>query len=129
MSEDESVAEYNERVLEIANESFDLGEKIPESKIVECGGVGHYQAECLTFLGKQKKNLRATLSDEDTDDSEEDYGCTNAIIVNIIETDYVVEDEIEDSEEESENNLSFEQLKIKWKNDSEARTIWKDGRK
>ncbi|KAA0039632.1 gag-pol polyprotein [Cucumis melo var. makuwa] len=34
MSEDESVAGYNERVLEIANESFNLGEKIPESKIV-----------------------------------------------------------------------------------------------
>ncbi|KAA0054957.1 putative mitochondrial protein [Cucumis melo var. makuwa] len=34
MSEDETVVEYNERVLEIANESFNLGEKIPESKIV-----------------------------------------------------------------------------------------------
>ena len=29
MSEDEFVAEYNERVLEIVNESFNLGEKIP----------------------------------------------------------------------------------------------------
>ena len=35
MSEDEFVAEYNERVLEIANKSFNLGEKIPESKIVQ----------------------------------------------------------------------------------------------
>ena len=34
MSEDESVAEYNEGVLEITNESFSLGDKIPESKIV-----------------------------------------------------------------------------------------------
>ncbi|KAA0037457.1 gag-pol polyprotein [Cucumis melo var. makuwa] len=34
MSEDESVSDYNERVLEIANESLLLGEKIPESKIV-----------------------------------------------------------------------------------------------
>ena len=34
MSKDESVAEYNERVLEIANGSFNLGEKISESKIV-----------------------------------------------------------------------------------------------
>ena len=34
MSEDEFVAEYNERVLKIANESFNLGEKILESKIV-----------------------------------------------------------------------------------------------
>ncbi|KAA0046817.1 gag-pol polyprotein [Cucumis melo var. makuwa] len=34
MSEDESVSEYNERVLEIANESLLLGEKIPDSMIV-----------------------------------------------------------------------------------------------
>ncbi|KAA0036885.1 gag-pol polyprotein [Cucumis melo var. makuwa] len=31
---DESISEYNERVLEIANESLLLGEKIPDSKIV-----------------------------------------------------------------------------------------------
>ena len=34
MTEDESISEYNERVLEIANDSLLLGEKIPESKIV-----------------------------------------------------------------------------------------------
>ncbi|KAA0038419.1 gag-pol polyprotein [Cucumis melo var. makuwa] len=34
MTEDESVSEYNERVLEIANDSLLLGEKISESKIV-----------------------------------------------------------------------------------------------
>ncbi|KAA0045248.1 gag-pol polyprotein [Cucumis melo var. makuwa] len=34
MTEDESVSEYNERVLEIANDSLLLGEKIHESKIV-----------------------------------------------------------------------------------------------
>ena len=34
MSKDEIVVDYNERVLEIANESFNLGEKIHESKIV-----------------------------------------------------------------------------------------------
>ncbi|KAA0039209.1 gag-pol polyprotein [Cucumis melo var. makuwa] len=34
MTEDESVSEYNERVLEIANDSLLLGEKIPDSKIV-----------------------------------------------------------------------------------------------
>ncbi|TYK04708.1 gag-pol polyprotein [Cucumis melo var. makuwa] len=176
MSEDESVAEYNERVLAIANESFKLGEKIHESKIVRKvlrslsgkfdmkvtaieeahditklkldelfgslltfemiisnrenkngkGGVRHYQAECPTFKRKQKKNFCAILSDEDTDDSEEDDGCTNAFIVNNTETDSVVEDEIDDSEEESENDLSFEQLKIQWKKNSEARAIQKE---
>ncbi|KAA0048309.1 gag-pol polyprotein [Cucumis melo var. makuwa] len=34
MSDDESVSNYNERLLEIANESLLLREKIPESKIV-----------------------------------------------------------------------------------------------
>ncbi|KAA0035023.1 gag-pol polyprotein [Cucumis melo var. makuwa] len=34
MTEDESVFDYNKRVLEIANESLLLGEKIPDSKIV-----------------------------------------------------------------------------------------------
>ncbi|KAA0066292.1 gag-pol polyprotein [Cucumis melo var. makuwa] len=34
MTKDESVSEYNERVLEIANDSLLLGEKISESKIV-----------------------------------------------------------------------------------------------
>ncbi|KAA0056213.1 putative mitochondrial protein [Cucumis melo var. makuwa] len=34
MTEDESVCDYNKRVLEIANESLLLGEKIPDSKIV-----------------------------------------------------------------------------------------------
>ncbi|TYK23179.1 gag-pol polyprotein [Cucumis melo var. makuwa] len=34
MAEDESVSKYNERVLEIANDSLLLGEKIHESKIV-----------------------------------------------------------------------------------------------
>ncbi|KAA0025370.1 putative mitochondrial protein [Cucumis melo var. makuwa] len=35
MSKDESVSEYNERVLEIANESLLLGETIPNSKIMQ----------------------------------------------------------------------------------------------
>ncbi|KAA0058479.1 gag-pol polyprotein [Cucumis melo var. makuwa] len=34
MTEDESVSDYNKGVLEIANESLMLGEKIPDSKIV-----------------------------------------------------------------------------------------------
>ncbi|TYK02703.1 gag-pol polyprotein [Cucumis melo var. makuwa] len=126
MSKDEIVVDYNERVLEIANESFNLGEKIHESKIVRkvlCSLPGKFdmKAECPMFLRKQKKNFRATLSDEETDDSEEDDGFTKAFIVNIIETDSIAEDE--DSEEESENSLSYEQLKIKWKEDFVARTM------
>ncbi|KAA0053422.1 gag-pol polyprotein [Cucumis melo var. makuwa] len=83
MSEDELVSEYNERVLEIANESLLLGEKIPDSNIVR-------KAECPTFLRRQKKifqkNFRDTLSDEDTDDNEEDNGM-NAFTVHVTEID------------------------------------------
>ncbi|TYK01241.1 gag-pol polyprotein [Cucumis melo var. makuwa] len=174
MTEDESVSKYNERVLEIANDSLLLGENIPKSKIVhkvlrslprkfdmketienqldnevnqdesiahltkqfskmarkfksmnttgktvetdrydgenstrkvndfsqrrnsdhgkkkqdvgrsfrcrECKGFGHYQAECPTFLRRQKKNYYATLSDEDSDDDEVNHGmCCDVI--------------------------------------------------
>lgn len=34
MMEEESIAEFNVRVLNTANESFTLGEKIPQSKFV-----------------------------------------------------------------------------------------------
>ncbi|KAA0048576.1 gag-proteinase polyprotein [Cucumis melo var. makuwa] len=34
MSEEEIIADYNERVLEIANESFNLRKKMPEPKLV-----------------------------------------------------------------------------------------------
>ncbi|KAA0056465.1 uncharacterized protein E6C27_scaffold186G002370 [Cucumis melo var. makuwa] len=49
----------------------------------------------------------------DTDDSEEADGGTNAFIVNIIETDSAIEDESGNFEEEGEDNLSLEQLEIK----------------
>ncbi|TYK29062.1 gag-pol polyprotein [Cucumis melo var. makuwa] len=93
----ESVSEYNERVLEIANESLLLGENIPTSKIV-----------C-----KVLRSLPGKFDMKDTDDSEEADGGTNAFIVNIIETDSAIEDESGNFEEEGEDNLSLEQLEIK----------------
>ncbi|KAA0033858.1 Receptor-like protein 12 [Cucumis melo var. makuwa] len=46
----------------------------------ECKGFGHYQAECPTFLRRQKKNYYATLSDEDSDDDEVNHGmCCDVI--------------------------------------------------
>ncbi|KAA0058259.1 gag-proteinase polyprotein [Cucumis melo var. makuwa] len=48
----------------------------------ECGGVGHYQAECPTFLRKQKKNFRVTLLNEESVDSRDD-GNINAFAVRI----------------------------------------------
>lgn len=35
MNDDESIAEFNVRLLDIANESFALGEKISEERLVK----------------------------------------------------------------------------------------------
>ncbi|KAA0050329.1 gag-proteinase polyprotein [Cucumis melo var. makuwa] len=93
----------------------------------ECGGVGHYQVECSTFLRRQKKNFqknfRATLSNEDIDDNKEDNGM-NAFTVRVTETDS--DDESESSEENYDNELTFEELRVLWKEDNEARAIQKE---
>ncbi|KAA0038179.1 gag-proteinase polyprotein [Cucumis melo var. makuwa] len=74
-------------------------EKEGEGRCFRCRecGVGHYQAECSIFLRRQKKNFRATLSDEDIDNSEDDNGIK-----------------------------AFAELKVLWKEDSEARAIQKE---
>ena len=78
------------------------------------------------FLRRQKKafqkNFRDTLSDEDTDNNEEDNGM-NAFTVHITKTDS--DDESESSEENCDNELTFEELKVLWKEDTKARAIKK----
>ncbi|KAA0060068.1 gag-pol polyprotein [Cucumis melo var. makuwa] len=92
--------------------------KIDQSlKCRECEGYGLYQVECPNFLRRQKKSFSVTLSDDDTNESDEECECTKAFIS------ILSKDEVEDSEEESEDNLSFEQFKIKWKEDSKARAV------
>ncbi|KAA0053613.1 gag-proteinase polyprotein [Cucumis melo var. makuwa] len=90
----------------------------------ECGEVCHYQVECPTFLRRQKKNfqkkIHATLSDEDTNDSEEDNGM-NAFTVRVTKTDF--DDESESSKENCDNELTFEELR---KEDTDARAIQKE---
>lgn len=56
--------------------------------------------KALHFL---KKNFSATLSDEDTNESEEEDGFTNAFIIKLKKTDSIAVDE--DSAKESENCL------------------------
>ncbi|TYK25842.1 gag-pol polyprotein [Cucumis melo var. makuwa] len=157
MSEDKLMPEYNERVLEIANESLLLEEahdittlKLDElfgslltfemaisdrenkkygenttrrnnevsnrrgndygkKKEGECGGVGHYLAECPRSLRRQKKNFRATLSNEDIDDSKDESGM-NAFEACIIEIDFG--DKSECFEENCDEELTFEELKV-----------------
>ncbi|KAA0065372.1 gag-pol polyprotein [Cucumis melo var. makuwa] len=91
-------------------------------KFRECGGVDHYQAECPTFLRKQKKNFRVTLSDEESGDSDDD-GNINAFTIRI--TDENTDDESECSEESKNDDLSIEKLEALWKEDCEARAIQK----
>ncbi|TYK14780.1 gag-proteinase polyprotein [Cucumis melo var. makuwa] len=100
-------------------------EKEGEGRCFRCRecGVGRYQAECPIFLRRQKKNFRATLSDEDIDNSEDDNGI-KAFAVCIIEIDFG--DESECFEENYDEELTFEELKVLWKEDSEARAIQKE---
>ncbi|TYK29777.1 gag-proteinase polyprotein [Cucumis melo var. makuwa] len=90
----------------------------------ECGGVGHYQAERPTFLRKQKKNFRVTLSDEESVDSRDDDGNINAFAVRI--TYENIDDDSECSVESKNDELSIEKLETLWKEDCEARTIQKE---
>ncbi|KAA0050544.1 uncharacterized protein E6C27_scaffold175G001950 [Cucumis melo var. makuwa] len=81
-----------------------LKKKEGDRKIFRCreyGGVSHYQAECPTFLRKQKKNFRVTLSDEESVDSRDDNGNINAFAVRI--TDENTDDDSECSIERTEN--------------------------
>ncbi|KAA0031749.1 gag-pol polyprotein [Cucumis melo var. makuwa] len=68
------------------------------------------KTECPMFFRRKKKNFHATLSDEDTDDSEEEDNNMNAFTVRIIETNS--RDESENSEENYDNKLTFEELKV-----------------
>ncbi|KAA0033000.1 putative mitochondrial protein [Cucumis melo var. makuwa] len=128
MTEDELVSEYNEKVLEIANNSILLGEKVPKSKIVRkvlrsLARKFDMKTECLTYLIRQKKNYYATLSDEDSDNAEVDHGM-NAFTACITEINLDDDGECSDNDEDEE--LTLEKLKMLRKEDSESRAIQKE---
>ncbi|KAA0025740.1 putative mitochondrial protein [Cucumis melo var. makuwa] len=81
------------------------------------------KAECPTFLRRQKKNYYATLSDEDSDDAEVDHGM-NAFTTCI--TDINLDDDSECSDNDKDEDLTLEKLKMLRKKDSEARAIQKE---
>ncbi|KAA0050476.1 gag-pol polyprotein [Cucumis melo var. makuwa] len=89
----------------------------------ECEGFGHYQVECPTYLKRQKKNYYATLSDEDSDDDKDDHGM-NAFTTCITEINSEVDSECSDNDEDEE--LTLEKLKMLRKEDLEARAIQKE---
>ncbi|KAL0539488.1 hypothetical protein IC582_023702 [Cucumis melo] len=88
----------------------------------ECEGFNHYKAECPTFLRRQKKNYYATLSDEDSDDNEVDHGL-NVFTTCITKINL---DDSECSDKDENEDLTFEELKMLRKEDSEARAIQKE---
>ncbi|KAA0040865.1 gag-pol polyprotein [Cucumis melo var. makuwa] len=90
----------------------------------ECGGVDHYQAECRTYLRKQQKNFRVTLSFEESSDSRDDDGNINAFTIRIMDENS--DDDSECSEESKNDDLTIEKLKVLWKEDCEARAIQKE---
>ena len=89
----------------------------------ECEGFGHYQAECPTFLRRQKKNYYTTLSDEESDDAEVDHGM-NAFTTCITEIN--LDDDSECSDIDEDEELTLEKLKMLRKEDSKARAIQKE---
>ena len=89
-------------------------------KCRECGGHGHYQAECPTYLRRQKKCFRATLSDEK--EEKEEY--TNAFISSISKDDSIFDNE--ELDDELNENISYHKLQQKWKEDSFVCTIQKE---
>ncbi|KAA0036869.1 gag-pol polyprotein [Cucumis melo var. makuwa] len=98
MTEDESMSNYNKRVLEIANESLMLAYDISTLKLDELFG------SLLTF-----EIATADRENENTDNNEEDNGM-NAFTVHITKTDS--DDESESSEENDDNELTFEALNV-----------------
>ncbi|KAA0068053.1 gag-pol polyprotein [Cucumis melo var. makuwa] len=113
MTEDESVSDYNKRVLEIVRKVLRSLHRKFDMKV-----------ECPTFLRKQKKNFRATLSYEESGDSRDDDGNINAFTIQI--ADENIDDKSECYEENKNDKLSIEKLEALWKEDCEARAIQKE---
>ncbi|TYK09548.1 gag-pol polyprotein [Cucumis melo var. makuwa] len=89
----------------------------------ECEGFGHYQAECPTYLRRQKKNYYVILSDKHSNDDEVDHSM-NAFTACITEINSEVESECSDNDEDEK--LTLEKLKMLRNEDSEARAIQKE---
>ncbi|KAA0058251.1 gag-proteinase polyprotein [Cucumis melo var. makuwa] len=116
------------RYNEVSNRrSGDYGKKKEEEgkffKCRECGGIGHYQVECPTFLRRKKESCHAILSDEDTEDTEDDSS------MNVFTT-YITEIDLRDdngcSDEDGDEDMTLEELRIMRKEDNEARAIQKE---
>ena len=82
------------------------GREIRSFEYRECEGYGHYQVECPHFSRRQKKSVGSTLSDEKSDDNEEEYN--KAFISILCKDDFV--SWVEDSILNKENIMSYDQL-------------------
>ncbi|TYK05471.1 Copia protein [Cucumis melo var. makuwa] len=137
MTEDESVSGYNERVLEIANDSLLLGKKISESKIVrkvlrslprkfdmKKSTVNQSdnevnQDESIALLTKQFSKMARKFKSMNTAGTTVKTGRHDGE-----NSTRKVESEYSDNDEDEE--ITLEKLKMLRKEDSEARAIQKE---
>ncbi|KAA0059847.1 gag-pol polyprotein [Cucumis melo var. makuwa] len=143
MTEDETVSEYNERVLEIANDSLLLAEKIPESKIVckvlrslprkfDMKVTAIEEAQDITTL-KLDELFGSLLTFEMAISDRESKKGKRIAFKSVYDQENTVNQSEINSEADSESSninedeeLTLEELKILRKEDSEARAIQKE---
>ena len=96
--------------MAISNRKDKKGEgmtfKSMHKEAVTNNDFGHYQVECPIFFRKQKKSFSATLSYEETHESEEEDEFTNAFISKMTEDDSITDNK--ELEVEKENFPSYE---------------------
>ncbi|TYK07297.1 gag-pol polyprotein [Cucumis melo var. makuwa] len=156
MTEDESVSENNDRVLEIANDSLLLGEKISESKIVRKVLIPRKfdmketaviqfdnevnQDESIALLTKQFskmarkfKSMNTAKTTVKTGRHDGENSTRKAIDFSYRRnsdhaciTEINLEDDSECSDNDENEELKLEKLKMLRKEDSEARAIQKE---
>lgn len=96
-------------------------------KCRECGGHGHYQVECPTYLRRLKKSFGVTLSDEESNGITKDEVFVNAFIsiASTSERDSNYQSDV-DLNCQSEENLSYNKMRSQWEEDTTATTIQKE---
>ncbi|XP_022862077.1 uncharacterized protein LOC111382364 [Olea europaea var. sylvestris] len=109
MKDDETFDEFYAKLNDIVNSSFNLGERIPESKIVrkvlrchECQGIGHYRNECPSYKKNQKK------------------GKGKALVVSLTDNESETSDRQESSSSEDEGNYKAFVSTVKSESDKES---------
>lgn len=81
-------------------------------KCRECEEYDYYQVECPAFLKRKKKRFGATLSDEESNDSDVEGEYTKVFVNILSRDDFVLF--VQDLSSHKENTLSYDQLQHQW---------------